>query len=169
MVNASDNLRRSIAGFTLLELLVVLAIAGLLLTLVPPAVSAVVPGVKLKVAARELAVTFRDARSQAIHRNTTVNMTFELEPARYEIANGTPHHFPDGIQIAFLDTNATMSTRSSSSLDIRPAKKYRLRFYPDGSSSGAAIRLANRDTYYIVDVSWLMGRVTVSEARDSAE
>jgi general secretion pathway protein H len=168
LVNTSNNRRRSIAGFTLLELLVVLAIAGLLLALVPPAVSAVVPGAKLKVAARELAVTFRDARNQAIHRNTTVDMTFELEPARYEIADGTPHLFSDGIQIAILDNNATMSTQSFPSLDIRPGEKYRLRFYPDGSSSGAAVKVANRDTYYVVGVGWLMGRVTVSEARDSA-
>lgn len=168
MVNTSNNRRRSIAGFTLLELLVVLAIAGLLLALVPPVVSAVVPGAKLKVAARELAATFRDARNQAIHRNTTVDMTFELEPARYEIANGAPHYFPEDIQIAILDNNARTSTQSLPSLDFRPGEKYRLRFYPDGSSSGAAVRVASRDTYYIVDIGWLMGRVTVSEARDSA-
>lgn len=169
MVNTSNNRRRSIAGFTFLELLVVLAIAGLLLALVPPVVSAVVPGAKLKVAARELAVTFRDARNQAIHSNTALDMTFELEPAQYEIANGNPHLLPDGIRIAILDNNATMSAQSLPSLDIRRGEKYRLRFYPDGSSSGAAVKVASRDTYYIVDVGWLMGRVTVSEARDSAK
>jgi general secretion pathway protein H len=168
LVNTKNNRRRSIAGFTLLELLVVLAIAGLLLALVPPAVSAVVPGAKLKVAARELAVTLRDARNQAIRRNTTVDITFALEPARYEIANDTSHLFPEGIQIAILDNNATTSTQSSPSLDFRPGEKYRLRLYPDGSSSGAAVRVANRDTYYIVDIGWLMGRVTVSKARNSA-
>lgn len=165
----SNNRCRSIAGFTLLELLVVLAIAGLLVALVPPVVSAVVPGAKLKVAARELAVTLRDARNQAVNRNTIIDMTFELEPARYEIVSSTPHLFPSGIRIAILDNNAMTSAPSSASLDIRPGEKYRLRFYPDGSSSGATVRVAGRDTNYVVDVGWLMGRVTVSEARDSAK
>lgn len=153
----------------MLELLVVLAIAGLLVGLVPPVVSAVVPGAKLKVAARELAVTLRDARNQAITRSATIDVEFELEPAQYNVANSAAHALPDGIQMAIHDINATRSAQSFVSLDVSPGEKYRLRFYPDGSSSGATVRVGRSDTHYLVEVGWLMGRVKVSKARADAQ
>jgi len=168
-VIAHNKCHRTVAGFTLLELLVVLAIAGLLVSLVPPVVSAVVPGVKLKVAARELAVTLRDARNRAITRNAAVDVTFEFEPPRYVVANGDPSLLPSGVQMAILDSDAGSPAQSIASLDIGPDEKYRLRFYPDGSSSGVTVRIGSRDTHYLVGVGWLMGRVSVSEARAGAQ
>ena len=46
-------------GFTLLELLVVLALATLLIALVPPLISAALPGVELKSSARKVAASVR--------------------------------------------------------------------------------------------------------------
>lgn len=169
MVIERDKYRRTVAGFTLLELLVVLAIAGLLVSIVPPVVSAVVPGVKLKVAARELAVTLRDTRNRAITRNAALDVTFEFEPPRYIAASGDPHLLPSGVQMTILDGDARSSEQPIASLDIGPDEKYSLRFYPDGSSSGATVRIGKRDTHYLVDVGWLMGRVSVSEARADAQ
>jgi len=46
-------------GFTLLELMVVLAIAAIMMTVVPPLLSSALPGAQLKSAARQLAAGLR--------------------------------------------------------------------------------------------------------------
>jgi type II secretion system protein H len=59
-------------GFTLAELMVVLAIAGALATLVAPTLLSYARTAALQAAARELATSINLARQIAISRNTTV-------------------------------------------------------------------------------------------------
>ncbi len=149
-------------GFTLLELLVVLAIAGLLVSLVPPLVSAAVPGTKIKVAARELAVTLREARNQAVSRGTVVDVMFTFDPPLYGIKGGPDHSLPRGMQMALIEDGT--GTRATALADLARAMddSYRLSFYPDGSSSGTTIELGKSNVHYQVSVGWLMGRVTLA-------
>jgi general secretion pathway protein H len=160
------NLRR--AGFTLLELLVVLAIAGLLVALVPPLVSAAVPGTKAKVAARDLASTFREAHNQAISGGTAVEMQFTFDPPKYRIQGGPDHQLPAGIQMMFLEDGTGAAATTVADLARADDETYSLIFYPDGSSTGAAIRLGRDDLHYRISVGWLMGRVEISEPQTSA-
>jgi len=59
-------------GFTLAEIIVVLAITGALATLVTPALSSYARTAALQAAARELATSLNLGRQVAISRNTTV-------------------------------------------------------------------------------------------------
>lgn len=59
-------------GFTLIELMAVLALAALLQTLAVPALSAVVEGVRIRSAAQSLHGSLQLARSEAIKRNARV-------------------------------------------------------------------------------------------------
>ncbi len=59
-------------GFTLAELMIVLAFAGVLATLVAPMLSSYARTAALHAAARELAVSINLGRQVAIARNTTV-------------------------------------------------------------------------------------------------
>ena len=86
MVARQHSTRLHLSGFTLLELLVVLTIAGGLMALVPPMVSAVVPGTKFRVAALDLAASLRDARNLAITQSVPVDVRFDSEAATYRIA-----------------------------------------------------------------------------------
>ena len=58
-MNALHQGFKSTRGFTLLEILVVMVIAGLMIALVPPLFSGAVSGTKLKASARDLAVVLR--------------------------------------------------------------------------------------------------------------
>jgi type II secretory pathway pseudopilin PulG len=87
----------------LLELLIVLAIAGALAALVPPMVSAVVPGTKARVAALDLASTLRDARNLAITSSRTIDVEFDFERSTYTVAGAAVNDLPRGMAVAMLD------------------------------------------------------------------
>ena len=62
----------STRGFTLVELMVILAIAGVLATLAAPTLSSYARAAALQAAARQLATSINLGRQIAISRNTTV-------------------------------------------------------------------------------------------------
>ena len=171
MVTTRNNPIFRTAGFTLLELLVVLAIAGMLVALVPAAVSAVVPGTKARTAAYDMASTLRDARNLAISQSTPVDVVFDLESASYAIAGSPPTVLPRGMALVIQERSGYVSeTRRvarHSSFDFE--EPVSLRFYPDGSSSGLDVRVGPEDGGgYVVAVDWLFGGASVTQATDDA-
>jgi len=169
LVTRINNPVRQTAGFTLLELLVVLVIAGALMALVPPVVSAVVPGTKAKVAALDLASTLRDARYRAISKSTPIDVEFDLESASYSIKGSPIQELPRGMAIVIQERSGYVSmTRRVTRLPFKQEKTYALRFYPDGSSSGIHVLLGPEDGGYIVAVDWLLGGASITEARSDA-
>ncbi len=155
-------------GFTLLELLVVLAIAGILMSIVPPLVSAVVPTTEVRAAVRELALTLRDARSQAISHNTAVNVAFDLDPPVYTVEDGPDHRLPDGVSMIVGNDGSELFGTSLTNFDRATEDSYRLTFYPDGSSSGVTLVLGDDDRKYVLTVGWLLGTLAVSKVQASA-
>jgi general secretion pathway protein H len=155
----------------LLELLVVLAIAGMLVALVPAAVSAVVPGTKARVAAYDLASTLRDARNLAISQSTPVDVVFDLESASYAIADSPPTVLPRGMALVIQERSGYVSEtrRVARQSAFDRAGPVTLRFYPDGSSSGLDVRLGPDDGGgYVVSVNWLFGGASVTQVKDDA-
>lgn len=165
MFNAVRQDRRR--GFTLLELLVVLAIAGLLIAAVPPMVAAVIPGTELKTAARTLKIELRSARAEAIGSGHTVDVMFSTgDAAGYAIAGRSPQSLPQGISLRFESASVS---NTSSALPAPAGQAARpLRFYPDGSSNGAVVSLRRGDNGYDLAIGWLLGDVTLSEASSRA-
>jgi type IV fimbrial biogenesis protein FimT len=68
-------LRRQV-GFTLIELVVVIAIAAILLVVVVPSFSTFFAGKRVEGVATELGTDLQFARSEAVSRKTPVRMTF---------------------------------------------------------------------------------------------
>jgi general secretion pathway protein H len=146
-------------GFTLLELLVVMVIVALLVALVPPLFSGAVPGARLKGAARDLAVELRYARSHAITRNQDMEVRLNLEPPAYAVPGRAPRTLPEGVKIQVV---------SATSRRVLQPTSYRVRFFPDGSSSGAQITLSGGSRSYRIGVDWLTGRVDIAESSGDA-
>lgn len=157
MVARTKKSRRAVGGFTLLELLVVLTIAGLLVALVPPALSAALPGAKLSAATRGFVATLRESRNLAIGRGIEVDVIFDTEEHQIEIADLRPQDLPGGINIDVRGQALAADNRL-----------FVLRFYPDGSSSGAVVQISQGRSAYLVDVDWLLGTVEVTKAKAHA-
>jgi len=166
LVARKHTARHHLTGFTLLELLVVLTIAGALMALVPPMVSAVLPGTKFRVAALDLAASLRDARNLAITQSEPVDVRFDSEAATYRIAGAPAQELPRGMALVLLDSSGyDNQTRRAARFYTAP-EHYTLRFYSDGSSNGVRTRLGTEDRGYVVAVDWLLGRVSIAEASD---
>ena len=171
MVTTRNNPVSKTAGFTLLELLVVLAIAGMLVALVPAAVSAVVPGTKARIAAYDMASTLRDARNLAISQSTPVDVVFDLESASYAIAGSPPTVLPRGMALVIQERSGYVSEtrRVAGHSPFDREAPVTLRFYPDGSSSGLDVRLGPGDGGgYLVSIDWLFGGASVTRVTDDA-
>jgi general secretion pathway protein H len=146
--------RRGTTGFTLVELLLVLAIAGLLLAVTPPLITSVLPGVELKAAARRTAGALRLAREIAIAEGRDVAWLLDVEDNRYRIdGDGRIASLPAGIDIELVAAEEEM----------RSERVGAVRFFPDGSSTGGRVILKRGDTGWQVGVNWLTGRILIAD------
>lgn len=147
----NPNVRGS-AGFTLIEMIVVLAVLGLALALVasygPPASG----GLSLRGAASELAGGLREARAQAIAGGHPVGLTIDLAQHGWRVGQGPVTPLPEGIQVRVL----TVVGEATGSVG-------RILFLPDGSSTGGRIELSGANRQMQVGVDWLSGRVSSVE------
>ncbi len=137
------------AGFTLLELLVVMVLMGLMYALVPPMFSSG-GGAELRAAARQLAAGLRKTRNQAIASRQEAVLTVDVAARQFRVAGDTRQFtLPREAQVKVL-------TAKSEAVDDKVAT---IRFYPDGSSTGGGITLVNGGSQFRVDVDWLTGNV----------
>jgi general secretion pathway protein H len=143
------------AGFTLIEVIVTLAILGFALVLVagykPPWSS----GLGLKGTASELASGLRLARSEAIAGNRQVAFDLDVTGHVYRVGAAAARRLPANLSIELLTIAG--EKRGASAGDIR--------FNPDGSSTGGRIALADGKQRVAVGVDWLTGRVSVADLR----
>ncbi len=141
-------------GFTLLEILVVMVIAGLMIALVPPLFSGAVSGTKLKGSARDLAVVLRETRSKAIIHNAEQVVLLDLKNPRYRAGNARPESLPTKVEMAVqLVTGDYVDEQA----------QHALRFFPDGSSSGELISLSRGNRVYYLQLNWLTGAIEITE------
>ena len=152
-------------GFTLLELLVVLTIAGLLAALVPPLYAKAVPGARLKTAARDFAIALREARGSAISRGSQVDLRLLVEPPSYTLGSAADVQLPRDVIVTAYDY-LTAAHTSLADINTLGDEAVVIRFFPDGSSNGAVIKLANGATAYRVDVSWMLGDIRIYRVGD---
>jgi general secretion pathway protein H len=139
-------------GFTLLELLVVLAIAALMVGLVPPLISGLGGSTELKGGARQLAAGLKWARNEAVMKQREATLTLDIERRRFAMT-GNPREFP-----LPKDARIKLYTAQSELLDESSGS---IRFFPDGSSTGGHISLADDRIEYTVNVDWLTGRIKI--------
>jgi general secretion pathway protein H len=139
-------------GFTLLEILVVMAIMGLVYALVPALISTSGSTTELRAAARQLAAGLRKARNQAVISRKEASLTVDVDQHRFQVTGDTRSYA--------LPKAAGLSVYTAQS-EVVEGKVASIRFYPDGSSTGGAISIANGATKFRVDVDWLTGGVTI--------
>lgn len=140
------------AGFTLVELLVVLVIMVMVYGLAAPMVSSGMSGAELKASARQLAAGLRKARSEAVARRHETALLIDVEERRFQLT-GDQH-----VYRLPKDVDVNLFTATSELLNERTGA---IRFYPDGGSTGGRITVSAHGRKYAVDVNWLTGQVAI--------
>ncbi len=159
MSRAGDTIRRgrpAAAGFTLIELLVVLTVIALIVTLATPMIQRAVPGVEIRTAAEGLRSELRLARSAAISGNRETWLSIDIETGVYRRGGAArARTVPPAIQLTLLTARREQIDET----------RGRIRFFPDGTSTGGAVRLRRDARGYEVAVDWFDGRVSIDEAQ----
>jgi general secretion pathway protein H len=133
---------------------VVLLILSVLLVAAPIAFDRVLPRLEARSDARAVADLLRDARGRAIRRNLETAVVIDVAQRTYRLEeSGDEGHFGDGIEL-------TLKIATSEQLDEDSG---RIRFFPDGTSTGGGVTLERRGQQFSVLVDWLYGRVSVVE------
>jgi len=137
-------------GFTLLELIVVMGMLALALALVAPSLNSARLGMAARSAAYELAAHLRSARAAARETNEERVLTIDVEGRRYW-AEGivAPRQLPQSIAV-------DLTVPASERVGVGMA---RVRFFPDGSTSGARVVLDDGRMSAAIRVDWLTGDV----------
>ncbi len=139
-------------GFTLLEIILVMAIIALASVLAAAAMGGGFRGMQLSASAKQIASNLRFTRAQAIA--TGQPQRFVIDPHAHTWHAPKSHHgqIPAKLAVAFIGAREVQP---------RPGEGA-IAFFPDGASTGGRVRLSSGKAQWTVDVAWLTGQVRVT-------
>ena len=143
--------RRAQRGFSLIELVAVLVLVGIALSLVSLAFTKSLDNAKVQAASRDLVAALRYTRGQAIVKGQQSVFEVDTRGELYRGADKRDVKLPRGLQLSV----------TSAASDQTRGEIARIRFFPDGSSTGGRITLRSGQREWHVNVSWLTGAITI--------
>jgi general secretion pathway protein H len=146
-------MRRTNSGFTLTELLVVFAVVGLVLAVVPVTFSHALDTMSLRKAMHDLTTGLRLTRAAATSTQSEAVFALAVDTRVVEVAGRKKTlTVPEGTEIVLVTARTEQISEQSGAI----------RFFPDGSSTGGRITVANDQFRSVIDINWLTGEVKVT-------
>lgn len=138
-------------GFTLLELLVVLAVAGTLLALAPVAYTRFKETSDYRDTVRRMAADLATARREAAESGRATAFAVDLQARVFGVEGRAAHAIPEPLQV-----RATVAE-----IEFAEATA-RIRFYPLGNTTGGNIEIRRPSGVGVrLHADWLDGRITM--------
>lgn len=138
-------------GFTLIEIMIVLALVALIFGLTTAFFAGTLSKTKVRSSIRDMKTAFRYARSLARSTGTTKVLSIDLDGNRYWIKGRKKAYVPGDIKISVEDPYLG---------EVRSGI-YRIFFYPTGNSPGATITFTRGEKRRSIFLDPIAGSVHV--------
>ncbi len=140
-------------GFTLIEITLVMVIAGLLFAIALPNLGALSESLAYRGAVRDVMAAAQSARRQSARSGQPVDLLIDPDRKTLEIS---------GSETGALGLPGSIDLVVTSAAEISPGRGIAaIRFYPFGGSTGGDIEIVGPGgAETLVQVGWLMGDVT---------
>jgi general secretion pathway protein H len=143
---------RRLSGFTLLELLVVMAIGSLLVALMPTAMGKLRDTSQYRDTVRAIVVDLKLAKHQALSYGRVVVFQIDLANRKFGVVGQSFTPIPDSLEV-----KATVGTDSIAD----QTQQANISFMPEGGSSGGTVELVRHSGAGMrIRVDWLFGQIT---------
>ncbi|HET9049999.1 MAG TPA: GspH/FimT family pseudopilin [Chiayiivirga sp.] len=143
-------------GFTLVEIIAVMALIALAMTLVAVTVGDGLSGARVKAASRDLVAALRYTRGQAIVNRESQALAIDVEGRRYRAPGKKWVELPKHMEMKLETARSEMEDDSTG----------RIRFFADGASTGGNVELSLGEVIWRIEINWLTGEVVVIEPKD---
>lgn len=156
------HVRRPSAGFSLLEMILVMVLIAAASLLAVAALGGGMQGMKLRAGAKDVAAQMRFARAVAISSGQPQDVIIDPAARQWQGAKGRSGSLPDVGEVVFTGARATQFEPGQQN-----ETKGAVRFFPDGAATGGRVRLLANGGGWDVDVGWLTGEVKVKRVQDT--
>lgn len=151
--SAAPNAAPRARGFTLIEIMVVLMLIALVVTLTAVSLGQGLSGSRVRAASRDLVAALRYTRGQAIVSQSEQVLELDLEKFTYTAPKRKPVELPKDMELRLL----------TAAQELTGEKAGRIRFYPDGSSTGGRVKLVRGQRAWDIEIAWLTGEVAMRQ------
>ncbi|MBY0278148.1 prepilin-type N-terminal cleavage/methylation domain-containing protein [Candidatus Binatia bacterium] len=145
------------AGFTFLEIMIVIGIIAVAATLVAPAIDSGMRAREVRSAVRNVAATLKTMQSDAVISGRVQHLVIDPQENQLRVEDR---------DASFTLGPSTQMTRVRGG-EITPTGMVRVNFYPNGSTSGVDVVIDDRetpaDTGFLVTLDPLIGVVTIQD------
>lgn len=146
-----------VRGFSLIEMLLVIALIAVTGVLAAIALSGGVDGIRLRAAAKEVSAQLRYTRAHAIATGQPQRFTIDPSERTWTAPRGREGNLPGQVGIVFTGARDTQPARGVGAIV----------FFSDGASTGGRIQFKARRAAWNVDVAWLTGEVRLRRGDDA--
>lgn len=143
-------------GFSLLELIAVILLIAIAVTVASLSFSSSLGSARIQAVSRDLVAALRYTRGQAIVKGQQKTLEVDLEDMSYTAPGKSAVKFPDKVEVKLLTAQSEQIHE----------KAGRIRFYPDGSSTGGHVSIISGAREWRVNVGWLTGEVDLEELKE---
>ena len=144
---------RSIRGFTLIEMIVVIVLIGIVASVVTFAFTRTLAGARIQAASNDLVAGLRYTRGQAIVKGEQKVLMLDLEKNTWLAPGKAERELPKDMILRLTTAQQELTSEKTGGI----------RFFPDGSSTGGNIAVVLGEREWKINVGWLTGEVTLDK------